>query len=64
MTSTPQASTAKVFPPPIMVPAWASASIPLALNEMYEKNLLKKVHKIILVGFGGGLTYGAVLIEL
>ena len=42
----------------------SSASIPLALNEMYEKNLLKKGHKIILVGFGGGLTYGAVLIEL
>ncbi|MGM9978084.1 MAG: beta-ketoacyl-ACP synthase III [Clostridium sp.] len=42
----------------------SSASIPLALNEMYEKNLLKKGHKIILVGFGGGLTYGSVLIEL
>ncbi len=42
----------------------SSASIPLALNEMYEKNLLKKGHKIILVGFGGGLTYGAVLIEI
>lgn len=42
----------------------SSASIPLALNEMYEKNILKKGHKIILVGFGGGLTYGAVLIEL
>ena len=42
----------------------SSASIPLALNEMYEKNMLKKGHKIILVGFGGGLTYGAVLIEL
>lgn len=42
----------------------SSASIPLALNEMYEKDMFKKGHKIILVGFGGGLTYGAVLIEL
>lgn len=42
----------------------SSASIPLALNEMYEGNLLEKGNKIILVGFGGGLTYGATLIEL
>lgn len=42
----------------------SSASIPIALNEMYEKGLLKKGMKIILVGFGGGLTYGSVLIEL
>lgn len=42
----------------------SSASIPLALNEMYEKCLLKEGMKIILVGFGGGLTCGAVLIEL
>lgn len=42
----------------------SSGTIPLALNEMYEKNLLEKGKKIILVGFGGGLTYGATLIEL
>lgn len=42
----------------------SSGSIPLALNEMYEKGLLKPGKKIILVGFGGGLTYGAALLEL
>lgn len=42
----------------------SSASIPIALNEMYEKNMLSNGEKIILVGFGGGLTCGAVLIEL
>lgn len=41
----------------------SSASIPIALNEMYEKGILKAGEKIILVGFGGGLTFGSVLIE-
>ncbi|MGL5086246.1 MAG: beta-ketoacyl-ACP synthase III [Clostridium sp.] len=41
----------------------SSASIPIALNEMYEEGLLKENDKIILVGFGGGLTYGSVLME-
>jgi len=36
----------------------SSASIPLALSEMYRKGLLKKGMKILTVGFGGGLTYG------
>lgn len=42
----------------------SSGSIPIALNEMYEKGMLKDGMKLIMVGFGGGLTYGAVLIEL
>lgn len=41
----------------------SSASIPIALNEMYEKGMLKAKDKIVLVGFGGGLTFGSVLIE-
>lgn len=41
----------------------SSASIPIALDEMNEKGLLKSGSKIILVGFGGGLTYGATLIK-
>ncbi|MGG7177814.1 beta-ketoacyl-ACP synthase III [Clostridium paraputrificum] len=42
----------------------SSGSIPIALNEMYERGILKEGNKIIMVGFGGGLTYGAVLVEL
>ena len=41
----------------------SAASIPIALSEMYEKNLLKKGSRVILVGFGAGLTYGATLIN-
>lgn len=41
-----------------------NASIPIALNEMVRKNLLKKQDKIILVGYGGGLNLGSVLIEI
>lgn len=41
----------------------SAASIPIALDEMAKKGLLKKGDKIILVGFGGGLTFGSVLIE-
>lgn len=41
----------------------SGASIPVALDEMAQKGLLNKGDKIILVGFGGGLTYGAELIE-
>lgn len=41
----------------------SGATIPLALDEMAEKNLLKKGDKILLVGFGGGLTWGSALIE-
>lgn len=41
----------------------SGASIPIALSDMNEKGLLKKDSKIILVGFGAGLTYGATLIN-
>lgn len=42
----------------------SSASIPIALNEMHDKGLIVKGDKIILIGFGGGLTWGSMLIEL
>jgi 3-oxoacyl-[acyl-carrier-protein] synthase-3 len=42
----------------------SSATIPLALNEMYEAGMLTKGKKLIMVGFGGGLTFGSTLIEL
>ena len=41
----------------------SAASIPLVLGEMNEKKLLKRGMKILCVGFGAGLTYGANLIE-
>ena len=42
----------------------SSASIPICLAEMKEKGLLKSGQKILISGFGGGLTYGAAVIEL
>lgn len=41
----------------------SSASIPIALDEMVEKGLLKRGMKVAMVGFGGGLTWGGVLVE-
>lgn len=41
----------------------SSASVPIVLNEMYEKGLLNKGDKLVLVAFGGGLTYAASVIE-
>ncbi|MFT5872896.1 MAG: 3-oxoacyl-[acyl-carrier-protein] synthase-3 [Clostridium sp.] len=41
----------------------SAASIAIAIDEMNKTNLLTAGDKIILVGFGGGLTYGAALIE-
>lgn len=42
----------------------SAASIPIALGEMKQKNLLQAGDKIIITGFGGGLTWGSVLIEI
>lgn len=41
----------------------SSASIPIALNELYERNLLNKGMGIMIVGFGAGLTYGGAVIR-
>jgi 3-oxoacyl-[acyl-carrier-protein] synthase-3 len=41
----------------------SAASIPLALAEMEERGLLSGGQKIILVGFGAGLTYGGTLLS-
>ena len=41
----------------------SSASIPILLDEMNRKGMLKRGDKIVLCGFGGGLTWGAQLIE-
>ncbi len=42
----------------------SSASIPIALADMDDRGLLKKGDKIVITGFGGGLTWGSLLIEL
>jgi 3-oxoacyl-[acyl-carrier-protein] synthase-3 len=41
----------------------SSASIGIALDEMVQNNLLQPGDKLILAGFGGGMTSGAVLME-
>lgn len=40
------------------------ASIPIAIDEMFDKNLLKEEDKIILLGYGGGLNTGSILMEV
>ena len=40
-----------------------SASIPIALKMASKKNFLKKNDKVILTGFGVGLSWGSVLIK-
>ncbi|GAB1455061.1 MAG: beta-ketoacyl-ACP synthase III [Spirochaetia bacterium] len=41
----------------------SAASIPIALNEMVEKRLLKKGDLVLAMGFGAGLTYGGTIIR-
>ncbi len=41
----------------------SSASIPLLLDELNRDGVLQKGQKLIISGFGGGLTWGAVLME-
>ncbi len=40
------------------------ASIPIALDEMFNKNILQPKDKIIIIGYGGGLNLGSILIEI
>lgn len=42
----------------------SSASIPILLDEVRKSGKLDGVKKLVLSGFGAGLTYGACLIEL
>ena len=41
----------------------SAASVAIALDEISKKGMLKKGDKIMLVAFGGGLTYGGTIIE-
>lgn len=40
------------------------ATIPIAISEMFEKNMLKDGDKIILLGYGGGINTGSILLEI
>lgn len=41
----------------------SAASIGIALGEALEKGLIKKGDNIALTGFGGGLTYGSIIMK-
>ena len=41
----------------------SSASIPMAINDVYESGRLKKGDIILLDAFGGGLTWGSALVR-
>ena len=41
----------------------SASCIPVALTEAVQQGRIKKGDKVVLVGFGGGLTWGAALIE-
>ncbi len=40
------------------------ASIPIAIAEMLEKELLQSGDEVILLGYGGGLNLGSILLEI
>ncbi|WP_333860152.1 beta-ketoacyl-ACP synthase III [Clostridium sp.] len=42
----------------------SAASVGIALDEVYKKNLVEKGDKVLIIGFGGGLTYGGLLINV
>jgi len=42
----------------------SAGSIPIALDEAIKEGKLKKGDKFVATGFGGGLTYGSILVEL
>ena len=41
----------------------SAGSVPILLDEMNQKGMLQKGDKIVLSGFGAGLTWGSVLVE-
>lgn len=42
----------------------SAASIPIALDEIYEKGMLKEGMQVILVGFGAGFTWSSALLTI
>lgn len=41
----------------------SSASVPIAFEKALEAGMIKRGDNIVMVGFGGGLTWGGVLVE-
>ena len=41
----------------------SAASVPLAMADMRDKEILKEGQKLICTGFGAGLTYGSMYIQ-
>jgi 3-oxoacyl-[acyl-carrier-protein] synthase-3 len=41
----------------------SAASIPIALTEAYHSGAIKPGHRVLLTSFGGGFTWGAVILE-
>ena len=41
----------------------SAASIPIAIDEAYREGKLSKNDKLLIIGFGGGLTWGASIIK-
>ena len=41
----------------------SAASIPIALSELAKSGMLSKGDLVVMVGFGGGLTWGSTLIK-
>ena len=42
----------------------SAASVPVALAQMTEEGLIEKGDKLIITGFGAGLTWGTILLEI
>lgn len=42
----------------------SAASIPIALSEMREKGLTRPGDRVLMAGFGGGLTWGGALVQI
>ena len=42
----------------------SAASIPIALNEAMNKQIVKSGDRVMLIGFGGGLTWGGCIVSI
>ena len=41
----------------------SAASVPVALDEVAKKGLIKKGDIVLMVAFGGGLTWGSSIVK-